>query len=96
MNCIIPLIPLLLAGCAGDILDDIESQAYDKAAAKLSAYCARNAAKDLKWQRTRIEVRREIRQRGTDGPPPPDPIPARARREDRQRNGAGADGLVSG
>ena len=71
-----PLVALwLLAGCASDLLDDIENQAYDKAAAKLSAYCDRNAAKGLFFQRTRIEVRREIRQRGTDGPPPPDPVP---------------------
>ena len=71
------LVPLLLlAGCASDVLDDIEDQAYDKAAQKLSAYCARNAAQGLFRQRTRIEVRREIRQRGTDGPPPPDPVPA--------------------
>jgi hypothetical protein len=69
------LIPLLHAGCAGDFLEDIEDQAYDKAAAKLSAYCARNATRDLAWQRSRIEVRREIHQRGTDGPPPPDPVP---------------------
>jgi hypothetical protein len=71
-----PLIVLwFLVGCASDLLDDIEDEAYDKAAKKVSAYCARNAEKDLFWQRTRIEVRREIRQRGTDGPPPPVPIP---------------------
>jgi hypothetical protein len=65
----------LLAGCAGDILDDIEDRSFDAAADKLSAYCARNASQGLFRQRSRIEVRREIRQRGTDGPPPPDPVP---------------------
>jgi hypothetical protein len=77
----------LLAGCASDFLDDIEDKAFDSAAAKLSAYCARSAASDLFWQRTRIEVRREIRQRGTDGPPPPDPIPAGL--DEQTANGAG-------
>ena len=76
MTRLAPLVALLLlAGCASDLLDDIEDQAFNKAAEKLSAYCDRNAAKGLFWQRTRIEVRREIRQRGTDGPPPPDPVP---------------------
>jgi hypothetical protein len=71
-----PIIALwLLAGCASDFLDDIEDQAFDEAAEKVSAYCARNANRNLFWQRTRIEVRREIRQRGADGPPPPDPVP---------------------
>jgi hypothetical protein len=65
----------LLAGCASDFLEDIEDQAFDRAADKLSAYCDRNADQGLSRQRTRIEVRREIRQRGTDGPPPPDPVP---------------------
>jgi hypothetical protein len=66
---------LLLAGCASDFLEDLEDQAFDSAAAKLSAYCDRNAGQGLTRQRSRIEVRREIRQRGTDGPPPPDPVP---------------------
>jgi hypothetical protein len=71
-----PLVALsLLAACASDFLEDIEDQAFDRAAAKLSAYCARTADQGLLRQRTRIEVRREIRQRGTDGPPPPDPVP---------------------
>ena len=71
-----PLVALsLLAGCASDFLEDIEDQAFDSAAAKLSACCERNAGQGLAKQRTRIEVRRKIRQRGTDGPPPPDPVP---------------------
>jgi hypothetical protein len=76
MTRLAPLFALwLLAGCAGDdLLDDIEDEAYDSAADQLSDFCDRNA-NDLSRQRTRIEVRREIRQRGTDGPPPPDPIP---------------------
>jgi hypothetical protein len=74
---IVSLIALwLLAGCASDLLDDIEDQAFDRAAEKLSDYCARNANQGLFRQRSRIEVRREIRQRGTNGPPPPDPVPA--------------------
>ena len=83
-----PLVVLwLLPGCASDFLEDIENEAYDRAAAKLSAYCARNADRGLVRQRTRIEVRREIRQRGTDGPPPPDPIPEGL--DERTANGAG-------
>jgi hypothetical protein len=83
-----PLVALwLLAGCAGDFLDDIEDQAFDEAAEKLSAYCARVAIDNLFVQRTRIEVRREIRQRGTDGPPPPDPIPEGL--DERTAKGAG-------
>lgn len=50
-------------------------EAYDNAADKLSAYCELNKDRDLFWQRTRIEVRREIRQRGTNGPTGPNPIP---------------------
>jgi hypothetical protein len=73
---LVPLVALwLLAGCASDFLDDIEDQAFDRAAEQLSAYCARNTDQDLFRQRSRIEVRREIRQRGTNGPPPPDPVP---------------------
>ena len=83
-----PLVALwLLAGCASDILDDIEDQAFDKVAEKLSAHCDRIGGKSLFVQRTRIEVRREIRQRGTDGPPPPDPIPAGL--DKQTANGAG-------
>jgi hypothetical protein len=70
-----PVALWLLAGCASDFLEDIEDQAFDRAAEKLSDYCARNADQGLSRQRNRIEVRREIRQRGTDGPPPPDPVP---------------------
>jgi hypothetical protein len=58
-----------------------------KAAQKLSAYCDRNADQGLSQQRSRIEVRREIRQRGTDRPPPPDPIPAGL--DEQTANGAG-------
>lgn len=65
---------LLLASCSGDFLDDIEDEAYDAAATKLSDYCALNRG-DLFWQRTRIEVRREIRQRGDNGPPGPVEVP---------------------
>ena len=76
MTRLISLIALwLLAGCATDFLDDIEDRAFDTAAEKLSDYCDRNADRGLTNQRSRIEVRREIRQRGTDGPPPPDPVP---------------------
>ena len=83
-----PLVVLwLLAGCASDFLKDLEDQAFDEAAEKLSAYCDRVGGKSLFVQRTRIEVRREIRQRGTDGPPPPDPIPSGL--DERTANGEG-------
>ena len=83
-----PLVALwLLAGCASDILDDIEDLAFDAVADKLSTYCARKADEGLFSQRSRIEVRREVRQRGTDGPPPPDPIPEGL--DEQTANGAG-------
>lgn len=59
---------LALVGCSGDLLDDIEDRKYDAAAEKVSAYCAKAAGGDLWLQRTRIEARREIRQRGSNGP----------------------------
>lgn len=71
----LPIALWLLAGCAGDMIDDIEHQSLDDTAARISAYCARNPDVDRFWQRTDIEMRREIRQRGTHGPPPPDPVP---------------------
>lgn len=78
---------LLLTGCGGGLLDDIEDEAYDAAARKLSTFCELNRGSDLFWQRTRIEVRREIRQRGTSGPPGPDPIPPGL--DERTANGQG-------
>jgi hypothetical protein len=57
-----------LTGCAGDVLDDIEDQQWDAAAAKVSTYCETVGQGDLWVQRTRIEARREIRQRGRFGP----------------------------
>ena len=87
MNRLAPLVALLLLPGCTTLLDDIENQAFDAAAEKLSAFCARNADGSLFRQRTRIEVRREIRQRGTDGPSGPDPIPEGL--DDRTANGAG-------
>lgn len=77
----------LLAGCAGDILDDIEDEAYDKVAKKLSDYCELSQSRDRFWQRTRIEVRREIRQRGRNGPEGPNPIPTGL--DEKTANGTG-------
>ena len=61
----------LLGGCAyldkaGDFLKQIETGAYDAAAKGISEYCER-ADSPLAIQE-RIEARRELRQRGTDGP----------------------------
>jgi hypothetical protein len=66
----------LLAGCASDdVLDHIEDRSWDAAAAKVSDFCARQFGDELWWQRTRIEARREIRQRGTHGPAGPAYVP---------------------
>lgn len=62
---------IAIAGCA-DVFDNIEYQSWDAAAEKVSAFCAAQVGDDpLWWQRTRIEARREIRQRGTNGPAGP-------------------------
>lgn len=55
-------------GCTADFLKNVESGAYDKAAAAVSNYCERTDSDVI--NETRIEARREIRQRGTEGPAP--------------------------
>lgn len=79
------LASVLLSGCStngGDVGHDlikaIERGAYDQAAEILSNYCQGVYDKGLWVQRTRIEVRREIRQsdKGRYGPAgPSEPVP---------------------
>ncbi len=70
------VIPVLLAinGCASlSFLEALEQSAFDTAAAKLSTYCKKVTAVDSPLiTEERIEVRREIRQRGDNGPGPVD------------------------
>ena len=70
------VIPLLLgiSGCASsDFFEDLEEGAYDTAAEKLSQYCKNVTAADSPIiTEERIEARREIRQRGDNGPDPVD------------------------
>jgi hypothetical protein len=72
---VITITALSLAGCTGDIFDDIEDQRWDELATKVSDYCTRADRDNLWVQRTRIESRREIRQRGRGGPVGPDVPP---------------------
>lgn len=70
------LLLLALTGCAGigaagNFFKDLEQGAFDKAARAVSEYCEGAQTGGLFAQRTRIEARREIRQRGTNGPPTP-------------------------
>ena len=65
---------LTLTACAGDtedLFDAIEHESWEAAAAKVSAHCQRMAGLELWGQRTRIEFRREVRQRGSHGPAAP-------------------------
>lgn len=59
---------LFTVGCSADFLKSVESGAYDKAAAAVSTYCQNMDSALLEQQR--VEARREIRQRGTEGPAP--------------------------
>lgn len=59
---------LFATGCSADFLKSIETGAYDKAADAVSLYCEQTDTDLLSQQR--IEARREIRQRGTEGPAP--------------------------
>ena len=68
---------LATSGCAGakDFFKALESKAYDSAAEGVSKYCRRiNQASNSSPQaralvdRERVEARREIRQRGKNGP----------------------------
>ena len=71
----LPLLAVILAGCATptkDVLKSIESGAYDAAAESVSQYCKRLSRIDILDQE-RLEARREIRQRGSDGPVGPGP-----------------------
>lgn len=60
-----------LSGCSTthDFLKMIESKAYDGAARAVSEYCERANKGIIKNER--VEARREIRQRGFNGPPGP-------------------------
>ena len=69
--------PVLLGvmGCSSlgggrlDFLEALEEGAYDTAAEQLSSYCKKVTAVDSPTlAEERIEVRREIRQRGDNGP----------------------------
>ncbi len=71
---LLAMLPLVGCGTLGggrDVLKEIESGAYDSAAEMVSGYCERMGEAGKFVQRTRIEARREIRQRGTHGPPQP-------------------------
>ena len=73
MRSSLPLLCLLtlLSGCASDFLKNIEGKAYDAAAKQLSEYCkitTDDPVKQLLRTEERIEMRREIRQRGWNGP----------------------------
>lgn len=67
---VVMLTALVLTGCGTthEFFKDIEGKAYDNAAAAVSKYCEDADQRPLIIQRTRIEARREIRQRGTNGP----------------------------
>lgn len=69
------IVPLaaLVTGCAS-FWKDIEGKAYDAVAEQVSDYCSSRTSTDplkqLLYLEERIETRREIRQRGTQGPGP--------------------------
>ena len=74
MNRLILLLPLIAIGGCSSFWKDIEGKAYDAVAEQVSDYCsAVTSTKPLKQMlklEERIETRREIRQRGTQGPGP--------------------------
>ena len=57
---------VLSTGCRGDFLKQVESGAYDQAAKTVSVYCEHMDSSLA--QQERLEARREIRQRGLNGP----------------------------
>lgn len=59
---------LFAGGCSADFLKQVETGAYDAAARTVSEYCERMDSDFATRERT--EARREIRQRGTEGPGP--------------------------
>jgi hypothetical protein len=73
---------LIVAACGSSNSNDdvgfdkaIEGRLYDRAAEIVSDICADVYDRGLWVQRTRAEVRREIRQRGRYGPGKPDHLP---------------------
>lgn len=71
------VLALALSGCGTthEFFKDIEGKAYDNAAAAASKYCENADQRPLIIKRTRVEARREIRQRGENGPlAPTNPI----------------------
>ena len=64
---------LSVTACAS-FWKDVEGKAYDKVAEQVSDYCSSRTSSDplkqLLYLEERIETRREIRQRGTQGPGP--------------------------
>ena len=70
MLLVVALMAVGLSGCgARDFLKQIESGAYDAAARGVSEYCERADRGVVAGER--VEARREIRQRGKDGPAGP-------------------------
>lgn len=66
---LVVLTATISTGCNGDFLKHMEGKAYDRAAKAVSEYCERVTFSDVLMQE-RMEARREIRQRGTQGPAP--------------------------
>ena len=68
------LIPVILStGCAHDFWKDVEGRVYDSVAEQISDYCKITTDDPLKSvlrEEERIEMRREVRQRGENGPGP--------------------------
>lgn len=63
---------VLLGACTHAEYKEAESQAFDVVASFVSAAC--RGCRD-EGDTQCVKVPREVRQRGTDGPPPPDVIP---------------------
>ena len=66
-----------LQGCSAlhDMSKGVEGRVYDEVAEATTSYCKWAAGKAF-FDQERLEARREIRQRGSDGPQPPAaPIP---------------------
>ena len=68
------LVALTLAACTHSEIKDVEDQVYDFVAQAFSNACQGSADSEL-VRRDWVEVAREIRQRGSNGPTGPNPIP---------------------
>ncbi len=78
MKFFLAALALALSGCGTthEFFKDIEHKAYDNAADAVSLYCKDADRRPLVIKRTRVEARREIRQRGENGPfAPVTPVP---------------------